>query len=144
MSDGYEDDWDNYDHSNNVEGDPAQRIGGVHDQVQQEPVEIMEVDAELMEEQGEAEIAGVHNEQEAEMAGVHRQVQENNDDDRALADCGNNEAQHQLENEMDAKYGRCSGHLDLRSRKECDYSHLFVTKYTQFNNDGSHANKHAN
>ena len=88
-------------------------IPGVHEDVENNeealPDDVAGVDkGEADEEEAE------RNEEQEEIPGV---------DENAQYD---NEAQQLLEDAMNAKYGPCSGHYNLRSRRECDYSHLFA------------------
>ena len=50
-SDGSDDEWDNVKKNHNVDDDPSQQMAGVHDQEDQEPVEIANADEDQMEEQ---------------------------------------------------------------------------------------------
>ena len=66
-----------------------------------------------------------------EIAGVYEEEVERNKEQEEIPGVDenaqyDNEAQQLLEDAMNAKYGPCSGHYNLRSRRECDYSHLFA------------------
>ena len=118
-------------------------IAGVHGEQEDEQGKELEEIAGEHEEEKE-EIAGVHEDEKAEMAGGHKYVQENNEGNWAPEDQDNVEAQQQLENAMNTKYGPRSGHYNLRNRRQHDYLHLFVMSNAHSKDSRSHAKRSAN
>ena len=132
-----EDEWEDHDYEDEEEIEHAQPIAGAGIEDEQVPAGITGVHKEVQDNEeaplediaGMHEEEGEHNEEQEEILGVEEDVQDND------------EAQQQLEDTMSAKYGPHSGHYNLRSRREHDYSHLFAINIKPSSNPGVHAKR---